>query len=77
MPINIQLPEKIIEIAKIHGKDKRRSVSEQIEHWVKIGRAVEEEYVRKGCSESFKKAKPCESELLDFLNDFDKNEWEW
>jgi len=42
MATSVKLSAKIIFEAKTISKDLNRSVSEQIEHWAKIGRMIEE-----------------------------------
>jgi len=42
MPIVIYLPDELIDLAQNCGLKSSRSVSEQIEYWIRIGKAAEE-----------------------------------
>ncbi len=42
MPTTVKLSEALISAAKVTSKAFNRSVSQQIEHWVKIGKNAEE-----------------------------------
>ncbi len=42
MPKTVKLPDKIVDEAKRYAQVCSRSVPKQIEHWVKIGKTVEE-----------------------------------
>ena len=42
MAVALKLSDELIEIAKPHAAAKHRSVSEQIEYWARLGKAVEE-----------------------------------
>ena len=42
MPINVKLPEQLVEQAKRYGHAQHRSVPQQIEYWSQIGKIVEE-----------------------------------
>jgi ParD-like antitoxin of type II bacterial toxin-antitoxin system len=42
MAIALKLSDELVEIAKPHAAAKHRSVPKQIEHWARLGKAVEE-----------------------------------
>ncbi len=42
MAVALKLSDELIEIAKPHAAAKHRSVPKQIEHWARLGKAVEE-----------------------------------
>jgi ParD-like antitoxin of type II bacterial toxin-antitoxin system len=42
MTVAIKLSDEFIETAKPHAAATHRSVSKQIEHWARLGKAVEE-----------------------------------
>ncbi len=42
MGITVELSDELVNEAEISGRSLSRSVEKQIEHWVKIGKAVEE-----------------------------------
>jgi hypothetical protein len=42
MAVALKLPDDLIEIAKPHAAATHRSVPKQIEHWARLGKAVEE-----------------------------------
>jgi len=42
MAVALKLSDELVEIAKPHAAAKHRSVPKQIEHWARLGKAVEE-----------------------------------
>ncbi|MDD5175991.1 MAG: hypothetical protein PHQ05_06175 [Sterolibacterium sp.] len=42
MSIALKLSDELIEIARPHAAAKHRSVPKQIEHWARLGKAVED-----------------------------------
>ncbi|OIP13328.1 MAG: hypothetical protein AUK53_06525 [Betaproteobacteria bacterium CG2_30_59_46] len=42
MAIALKLSDELVEIAKTHAAAKHRSVPKQIEHWARLGKAVED-----------------------------------
>lgn len=42
MAIALKLSDELVEIAKPHAVAQHRSVPKQIEHWARLGKAVEE-----------------------------------
>jgi hypothetical protein len=42
MSIDIALPESLIERARLAAASQSRSVAEQVEHWSRIGRVMEQ-----------------------------------
>lgn len=42
MAIALKLSDELIEIARPHAAAKHRSVPKQIEHWARLGKAVED-----------------------------------
>ena len=42
MAINVELSDEIVTNAKINAKVSSRSITEQIEHWIKIGKIAED-----------------------------------
>jgi hypothetical protein len=44
MPVALKLSGELIKIAKPHAAARHRSVPKQIEHWARLGKAVEENH---------------------------------
>jgi ParD-like antitoxin of type II bacterial toxin-antitoxin system len=42
MAVALKLPDELVEIAKPYAAAMHRSVPKQIEHWARLGKAVEE-----------------------------------
>ncbi len=42
MPVNIRLPDRLVEQARRAARTERRSVPEQVAHWALIGRLAED-----------------------------------
>ncbi len=42
MPTVIELPDELVDEARASGLKESRTASEQIEHWAKVGKLVEE-----------------------------------
>jgi len=42
MATTLKLSDELIELAKPHAISEHRSVSKQIEHWARLGKAVED-----------------------------------
>ena len=42
MPVNVKLPEKLVDLARQQGAVERRSAPKQIEYWSQIGKIAVE-----------------------------------
>jgi hypothetical protein len=42
MSVNVKLSKSLVEQAKLAGASRSRSVAEQVEHWSRIGRTMEQ-----------------------------------
>ena len=42
MSVNVELSKSLVEQAKLAAASQRRSIAEQVEHWSRIGRTMEQ-----------------------------------
>jgi hypothetical protein len=42
MSVNVKLSKSLVEQAKLAAASQRRSIAEQVEHWSRIGRTMEQ-----------------------------------
>lgn len=42
MATALKLPDELVELARPHAAAKHRSIPKQIEHWARLGKAVED-----------------------------------